>query len=220
MWYALVLGCRERFLWWYSLSDTMVLGVVLLAGIVILQVPLWIAKKRFRWRLTRGADDAKQFPLEDRQFHLRHMFIATFLWALALSPLHVVLPPRGFHVLRLDFQAAGVLLAAIVCNLLLTVPCIWWAFVSTARLVPLVVRWLFYCAALTAIETIVLFAALPPPSPPEQSKVAMSLLLLNATQCVAVFGVLRIFRALGFRLVRFPKIDPRAAGRPAGPLPG
>ena len=179
------------------------LGAILLCGVVVLQVPLWIAKKRFRWRLSRGADDAEQFLLEDRQFHLQHMLLAMFLWAVALSPLRTVLPPGNVGSFRLDAELFVTLGAVVVCNILVTIPCIWWAFVSTARLVPLVLGWLFYCAVLTAIEVAFLCGVLrmPPGGP---VRIAAVFVALNVAQCVAVFGVLRIFRAMGFRLVRFP----------------
>ena len=77
-------------------SDAILLIIVLLAGVAILQVPLWIAKKLFRWRLTRQPGDTEASLQEDRQFHLQHLLIAAVFLAVALSPLHQVLPPaRG-----------------------------------------------------------------------------------------------------------------------------
>ncbi len=217
MWYALVLGCATEHR--HDLSDAVLLGTILLAGVAILQIPLWIAKKRFRWRLTGGAEDASQFLLEDRQFNLQHMLLVMFLWAVALSPLHTVLPNGNVNSLHLDADLLVILPAVVVCDLLVTIPCIWWAFVPTARLLPLLLGWLLYCAALSALETAILVAILPPWGE-DQVVIGGVIFVINVTECVAVFGVLRIFRAMGFRLVRFPKTDPRAAGRPAGPLPG
>lgn len=210
MWYALVLGFRvEQPL--FGFSDAVVLGIVLFAAVVLLQVPLWITKKCFRWRLSRGAEDAEQFLLEDRQFHLRHMFIAMFLWAVALSPLHLVLPSGNVDSLYLGRELFVTLAAAIVCNILITIPCIGWAFVSTARLLRVVAGWLFYCAVLTVIEKAVLYSVRGGP-PNEQLREGGLFFVLNVSQCIAVFGTLQIFRAMGFRLVRFPK-----AGAAAGP---
>ena len=95
MWYGLILGNRP--LPQYSRMtrpDAILLIVILLAGVVVLQIPLWIAKKVFRWRLTRRPGDADASLQEDRQFHLQHLLIATvlisvaFIWA--CRPLTVV----------------------------------------------------------------------------------------------------------------------------------
>ncbi len=45
-----------------AVEDAILLVAVLLAGVTIAQVPLWIAKKVFRWRLIRGADETVQSP--------------------------------------------------------------------------------------------------------------------------------------------------------------
>lgn len=203
-WYALVLGdthadgrCYIR-----GPSDAVLLGETLLAAVVILQVPLWIAKKGFRRRLSRGVSDAEQFVLEDRQFQIKHMLWAMFFWAVALSPLRMVLPPGKFEPLRIDSMFFVMLGAFVVCNLLLTIPCIWWAFVSTARPARLVLAWLLYCAVLTIAVFAVPCALFGPPA--EGLVMAASMFfIINVTQCAAVFGILRIFRAMGFRLVRF-----------------
>ena len=101
--------------------------------------------------MTRRPGDADASLHEDRQFHLQHLLVATFLVAVALSPLQQLLP-AGENTLHIERQMFIMLPAAILCNLFIAIPCIWWAFVSTAAFIPLVFGWLFYCAVLTAIE--------------------------------------------------------------------
>jgi hypothetical protein len=202
-WYAFLLGGEVHAP--VKRQDAILLGAVLLAAVVILQIPLWIAKKVFRWRLTRGVEDAEQFLLEDRQFHLQHLFVATFLLAVALSPLRSVLPlgtDEAFH--SVDGTLFVMLGAVVLCNLVVTIPCIWWSFVSTAAAMWLVLVWLVYCVALTAVEFGGLCAVFGPPGGPANLEFGFFFYVLNVSQCAAVFGTLRIFRALGFRLVRMP----------------
>jgi hypothetical protein len=201
MWYALLLGGRAYT--FCDRSDAIVLGAVLLAALAILQFPLWVAKKVFRWRLTRGAEDAEQFLLEDRQFHLQHLFVATFLVAVAMSPLRSVLPPGtndGFHLRHVTVVILG---AAVLCNLAVTIPCIWWAFSSTKTVVRLFLWWPLYCAALTAVEFGGLCAILGS-AWSHAMEDGLVLFVINLSQCGAVFGTLLVFRAIGFRLVRMP----------------
>ena len=47
MWYILAFGQRRA---GYRSEDTLVLGIVLLLGVTVLQVPLWIAKYVFGYR--------------------------------------------------------------------------------------------------------------------------------------------------------------------------
>ncbi len=211
MWYALVLGFRV--FRYFGLEDAILLGTVLLAGVTIAQVPLWIAKRVFRWRLILGADDAVQAEQGPWQFNLQHLLVATFLWAVALSPLRKVLPPGPVGRLHVDGMLFVLLGAVVVCNLLVAVPCIWGALVSGLPIGRLAVGWLFYCGLLTGVEFGVLCAVLGPPG--DGAKAGMGFLLINLCQCATVFGTLRIYRARGFRLVRRAR---RKEPQPAQPV--
>jgi hypothetical protein len=163
--------------------------------------------------LIRGADDAVQAEQGPWQFNLQHLLVATFLWAVALSPLRKVLPPGPVgpvHDVGVMFVVLG---AVVMCNLLVTVPCIWGALVSGLPIVRLAVGWLFYCGLLTGVEFGVLCAILGPPA--DWSREGTFFLLMNVCQCATVFGTLRIYRALGFRLVRARPPERTATG-PAG----
>jgi hypothetical protein len=201
MWYALILDVPAIPFHTMTRSDAIVLIVILLGGVAVLQMPLWIAKKCFRWRLTQRVDSADASLQEDRQFHLQHLLMAMILISVALSPLHEVLPAAGFDRLQIVFDTIVIVSALILCNLVMTVPCIWWAFASARALVWLVVGWPFYCAALTAAEFEFLYALLGSPGR-EPMRQAFLLYMGNLSQCAAVLGTLLIFRAIGFRLVR------------------
>jgi hypothetical protein len=206
MWYGLILG--QRCGGWHRhpammRADAIVLGLILLAVVLILQLPLWVAKKAFRWQLAGpndGEDDAEARLLEDRQFGIRDMMIATFLFAVALSPLRQTLPPGNTEALRLRGEMVAMLVAVVLCNLLMTIPCIWGAFRST-KLFRDVFGWLIYCLVLTCIEIGGLCAVLGTPGT-HLGEVIGVFFVLNVSQCAAVFGPLRILRSLGFRMVR------------------
>jgi hypothetical protein len=186
--------------------DAVVLGLTLLAGLIVLQIPLWIAKKIFRWRLAGWAADPDQIAMEDRQFNIRHMLLATFLLSVALAPLRQVLPPHGVDPYSPPVGPMLVALAmAIAFNLVVTIPCVWWAFLSRAKLMLIAIGWLFYCAMLTGLEIAIIVAVFGPP-PGEIVKGILLYYLLNVTQCAAVLGTLLIFRAVGFRLMRVPAV--------------
>jgi hypothetical protein len=201
MWYVLVLGNRSvnRN---FQLSDAVLLGATLLAGVLVLQIPLWIAKKVFRWRLSGGADDAEQARLEDRQFTIRHMLLAMFLLSVALSPLRSVLPPGDAGSSHFDRVTFALLTSLVVCNLVVTMPCVWWAFSSTGTIIRRALGWLVYCAVVAAIEVVALLAVIGPRH--RWLEIALLFFVLNVSQCAAVFGTLLLFRAIGFRLVRMP----------------
>jgi hypothetical protein len=206
MWYGLIFGSQHS---WgvpssseMSPSDAILLLAILMGGVVILQIPLWIAKKAFRWRLTRQPGDTVAALQEDRQFHLQHLLIAAFLLAVALSPLHYVLPPGQVDSWELDGEVCVLLAAAVLSNVVMTLPCIWWAFASRRKLIGLVVTWLVYCAVLAAIESVIFCALID--GPWMWRDAAVFFYAINLSQCVVVLGTLWILRAIGFRMVRLP----------------
>jgi hypothetical protein len=91
----------------------------------------------------------------------------------------------------------------IVANLVATVPCLWGGFVAAANLIPLGFSWLPYCLLVTGIELGLI--GLVEHSPPDWGHVFGIIYLLNLTQCAVVFGVMRVYRALGYRLERVPR---------------
>jgi hypothetical protein len=182
-------------------SAAIALGLLLFAGAAIAQIPLWIAKTVFRWRLTQG-DGVAELPAGPWQFNLQHLLLAMFLWAVALSPLRKVLPPGPIDDLVPPAEALLFLGVFIVGSMLVAVPCIWGDFASTAAIVPLALGWLVYCGVLTGAEFLVSVAIAGHVQPPGSGAIFVFLFLLNVFQCAAVFGTLLIYRTLGFRFVR------------------
>jgi hypothetical protein len=193
MWYSFVIGNRQFDV--ITLSNAIIDGEIMFAAMIVAQIPLWVAKGVFRWRLIRGISDADQWRQGPWQFHIRHLLVATFLLALAMSPLRSVLPPGPAD--RYFSPAIGILVLGtfLVCNLAVTVPCIWGAFASAGSAVPLALGWLVSCGVLTFLE----FMAWPGTA---RGKGLLLFLLLNLSQAATVFGMLLIYRAIGFRFVR------------------
>jgi hypothetical protein len=192
MWYTLILSNRAS--GGISAEGSVLLGCVLLTGVVVAQIPLWIAK---------------QSSQDDRQFHLQHLLLGTFLLAVALSLLRLVFP-SGASGLHGNLGELVVTLGVVViCNLLVTVPCIWGGLILSSSVVAAAWGWLTYCAILTLVEYLVL-AGISGSRGPDGMRPLVYMYVMNIAQCVAVFGPLRGFRALGFRLLRLP-----AAGKAA-----
>ena len=205
-WFALVLG--GRIARGMVPQDQVLLGTVLLSGCVFLQIPLWIAKKAFGWRMVREGE-ARDTVREDRQFNLRQMLLGTLLLALALAPVRFLVPPGIALAIEEGLREVSVILGvALLCNLVVTVPCIWGGLILSAEgIVPAALGWLGYCLLLTLVEIVLLSPFLVFTS--DLFEVCGGFYLLNVTQCLAVFGTLRLFRHLGFRLVRLPSAPPR-----------
>lgn len=198
MWYAIVLGFRaeDRH---FSLSDATVLGIVLLCGLAVLQIPLWIAARVFRWRLVAWDAPAREAGQVHSQFYLRHIMLGMVFLSLALAPARVVLPEGEIRNLGMDGELFVLLGAVVICNIVVTIPCIWGAFLPWMVVAPMAVGWLVYCAILTGMEFAVLCAILGSPGGDD---VPFLIYLLNITQCATVFGTLLVLRGLGFQLVR------------------
>lgn len=216
MWYALVLGRPVSRSLYGDLTreDAITLVIVLFVGVVALQIPLWVAKKLFRWRLIRSLDAAETWRNEDRQFHVRHMLIATFFVAAALSPMRQVLPVENRTYLHHDSAMYVTVPVAILCNFLATIPCIWWAFASARSLARVILGWLVYTVVLTAIEFSVFYAAFGAPPDEKRVEAFATVYTVNVSQCAAVIVTLLILRSIGFRLVRMPR--PGAKGLQSG----
>jgi hypothetical protein len=198
MWYSLVLGNRIES-HFFDRDEAIVLGMIILIAVVVAQVPLWIAGKALGWQLASWANQTQRSATSEFQFHLRHVLLGMVFLSLALAPLRFVLPTGEVESPHLERELWVLLPAAAICNLLITVPCIWGAFIKAEYLVPLGCGWLIYCGVLSAVELGVLTMFLGPPGEPEA--IAM-IFVFNATQCAVVLGTLLVFRALGFRLLR------------------
>ena len=210
MWYSLVLGHRLQELLDslgvvsshsdLDMGETVLLGIILVVGIIVAQIPLWVAGQVFRWKLVCG-----EMPenIHRPQFNLRHLLLGMFLLSLLLGAARVILPTEGRWSLHMDDELWAILGAVILCNLLITVPCIWGSFVPTALMLPLAIAWTAYCAVLTLVEFGVLCLFLGSPGS-DTVEIVIAFLLLNLSQCGTVLGSFLLLRAAGFRFVRLP----------------
>ena len=219
MWYALILG--ERSSASMIFGDAIFLGLILLTGLIVLQIPLWIAKKDLSLaigRLGRRPHSSRDGgPAIPSSTHAAGD-VSPIGRTRAVAP---VLPPHGADALNFAAEAFVGLAVVLLCNLVVTLPCVWWAFVSRTSAVLVAIGWPFYCAVLTGLEILVFCAVFSRPPAGQMLNIALLYYLLNVSQCAAVLGTLLIFRAIGFRLVRMPAADrtphvPREAAAPRG----
>ncbi len=141
--------------------------------------------------------------IQRRQFNLRHLLLGMFLLSLVLGAARVILPTEDHGGLHVDDELGTILGAVILCNLLITVPCIWGSFAPIALMFPLAVAWIVYCALLTISEFAVLCLLLGPPGN-HAAETLIAFLLLNLSQCITVLGSFLLLRAAGFRFIRLP----------------
>ena len=201
MWYVLVFG--EQWVGGYNPRDILTLGVVLLLGVTVLQVPLWIAKRAFRYRMFdagRSPGPCRRGPL---QFQLKHLLLGTFLLSVALSPIRFALPEEsvvGFVSGRQLRELLVLVPAVIVANLVATLPCLWGGFVSASKVWGLGAGWLVDCLIVTGTEFAVVCAILGH----DDSEVFWDIRPDELHAGRVVFGVMRLYRTLGYSLERLP----------------
>ena len=151
MWYVLGWSVRQTSPNFYTQSVTE-LGINMLTGVTVLQVPLWIAKRAFRYRMIAPGEDPLPTAAERMQFQISHMLIGTLIFAIALSPLRAVLPKEGLEHFRLDWRMFVLVGVAIVAQSSghSTMPV--GRVCSNVKVVPLGIAWLLYCLVVTGLE--------------------------------------------------------------------
>ena len=205
MWYILAISQREAA--FYSYAQNLVqLGINILVGVTVLQIPLWIAKRALRYRMLSPGEAIVPTASERMQFEVKHLLIATFLLAIALSPLRLILPAEPLTHFRYEWEMFALVGAGISVNLVATLPCFWGGFVSSSRVIVLVPCWLAYSLVVTGVEFAGLCMALS--YPPDAIKTYFLVYVVNVTQGGVVFGVMYCYRALGYRLLRVPREMP------------
>jgi hypothetical protein len=183
-----------------------ILGINMLLGVVSLQIPLWIAKRAFRYRMLSPGEAAVPTAHEKFQFEIKHLLIGTAVFAIALSPIHAVVPDALLKDFQPQWQMFFVIGVAIAANLVATLPCLWGGFVGSSSLMPLGFGWLIYCLLVTGLE-LGIFSVLQR-GPPHTAEALVVIYLLNVTQGAVVFGVMRAYHAIGYRLQRVPREMP------------
>jgi hypothetical protein len=139
--------------------------------------------------------------LGERQYGIRHLLAGTFLLGLALGLGRLVVPLDEAPGVHLDRELPFILAVMAVGNLIVTVPCVWCAFASWSRMLPLAIGWVFYASAVSAAEVGVLILVL---GPPVDLDVFVAFGLMNVMQCVTVWLTCLVLRWTGFQLVRRP----------------
>lgn len=189
VWYALVLGRHPPL-------PAAHLGLSILFLVLAPQLPLWIVNIGFGWRLVAGENEPS--TLNERQFRLSHLLAGTFLLCVALTLARLVLSSSDLETVRLGREFWILHAVVALCNLLVSSPCIWGAFASW-RIIPLLaVMWVPYALLMSLMEVGVLTSLLGGST----AELAGTLVPLNLTQCITVWGTLLLLRAMGFRLVR------------------
>jgi hypothetical protein len=148
------------------------------------------------------------------------MLLGTALLSIALAPLRTILPLNVRGRSGFDGETVVLFAAVVICNLLVTMPCIWGAMRRASSLMLLTVGWFLYCGLLSGVEVVAVGAVLhdmPPAGEFLVVVVVLRLYLINVSQCATVFGTLLLLRALGFQLVRRPAAG-RTGPRPATPV--
>ncbi len=200
IWQAIAIGQRAES--WHRASESLTAGVSIGFGVVATQVPLWLARRPFRWRLLPPRFRAEDVAEADAQFNLRHLFLGVFLTSIGLALSRFILADATLADFRLDGTLCVLLVTAAACNALVTAPCIWLAFGRARLLAILLPVWILYVAAVSAAELLTLTITLGPPG--GGANWILVFTLLNLAQCATVVTVLLLLRGIGFSLLRIP----------------
>jgi len=182
-------------------------GVVLLVGVLLLQASLWIVKLSLGVRmLAPGEPPAPPAP-QRFQFQLKDLLIATLIAALAISPMRFVLPKEDVSGPNLGGYLFVVLLVIpyLPVNLVATLPSLWAAYARPRFAAALA----GYCLLISAVEVPILWISHAPIRTVAEGFAIV--IVFNFAQCGIVYGVMRIYYALGFRLRRVPRQAPHDA---------
>ncbi|MFZ5828982.1 MAG: hypothetical protein ACOY3P_02800 [Planctomycetota bacterium] len=199
MWCALVLGVRLR-VPHFDLEPHVMSAVAMTSGLLIAQIPLWIARLRLGWRLVDPTATAGRHSR--LQFGLGHLLMGMVFVALTLGALRSVLPANAlFGSIDLSgiwFELIVFVGVGAITNVLVTLPWIWVAFQRARSMVGLAGLSLVCCAAAAGVEWWIYTATFGH----EDWEVFALILTINLAQCVVVIGGLLPLRAIGFRIVR------------------
>jgi len=100
-------------------------SIMLAAGCILTQIPLWIASRLGGWELARPSSSTN-----DGQFELKQLFLGTTLLAftLGLARLFFDHDESRFSIAHIYELANIFFFAGALCNLILVTPCVWAAF--------------------------------------------------------------------------------------------
>jgi hypothetical protein len=200
-----------RYYFDYYVAEDVALGVVLVAGVALSQIPFWIARCALGWRLVGWGGELIQAGRPRLQFHLWHLVLVMVSLSVAFAFARLMLTTMdmgSFEQLifavwgELDWKVLGRPPLLIFGSLLVTLPGVWSAFQGAKMIIPLLLGWLLYCALVGELQFL-LFVLLP--YAPIEEVDFVGGYLLNVAHAATVIGVLLLLRALGCRLLREPK---------------
>jgi hypothetical protein len=197
IWYALILG--NRLVDPFDLDDACLLGTSLLGGAMVAQFPVWIAGRFFRWRLVLDEVGCERAD-GPGQFRIAHLLLGMLFLSIGLGLGRVILPAGEFTGIDLEDGGLPMIFTVVAAaNLLITVPCIWGAFLRPRRLLVYAGGWLACLAAMTFLEYGALLAVLQDQIASDSLAQAM---VVNVAQCATVILAMGLFRWAGLRLQR------------------
>ena len=202
MWLGLVWGNRIAVPGSFDAEEALQLGEVLLGSLFAVQVPLWIARIAFHWRLKTPRNQAAA-GISDNQFQIFHVMLGTSLIAVALAFGRAALPPGELRLIPLDRQLVVLLPAIIICNFVITMPCIRVAFARWSVVFVSLILGIIYVLVVSALEITTLLAILGP----APNDVWWGITSFNLGQWLTVFGTLLLLRKIGFDLHRRSRHD-------------
>lgn len=191
MWAALVIS--NRFAFSLPRQEALKLGAVILAGIVVAQIPLWVIRQFWHYRLY----PPRYVDRDEQQFSLAQLLTGIALCCIGLALVQAVLPNRsGTWGADPFWQMIAVFSMIAIVNLVVTLPCMWVALGFTfGQCVLLSVVFVGYSYVVTQAELAALEALEGSGPPPDGFT---SLWLLNFAQGMSIGITLGILRAAGF----------------------
>jgi hypothetical protein len=162
---------------------------------LVIQIPFWVLRLCFGWRLAHGREEIAQSDQSEMQFGIRQLLAWTALVAITLGIGRWLLP-EDLTGGRDAKEMTAIFCVLTSFNCLLAWPVVWASLAR--RRVPL---WLiaaaFCCVALTVAEIATFESAMGPRGDNE------FVWIMNSIEVLAASVALLIARATGFRLVRF-----------------
>jgi hypothetical protein len=177
-------------------EEEFMFALVFFAQWFVMQIPLWLTRIGFRWRLAWPNEVSLGNPRRELQFGIRQLFGWTVMVAILMGICRVVLPE--LEVDRMNGIDARTMIAFVIllaANSLLAVPIVWAAFARTH----LILWWTMagVCAlVLTAAEMVTYYFFV------FRADDVIIFAFVNLIQFAATSVSLLLLRASGFRVIQ------------------
>jgi len=177
-------------------EEEFMLALLFLAQWFVMQIPLWLTRIGFRWRLGWPNEVSLDNPRRELQFGIRQLFGWTAMVAVLMGICRVVLPELEVDRMHgIDARTMIAFVILLAANSLLAVPVVWAAFARTR----LMLWWAMAgaCAlVLTAAEMVTYYFFV------FRADDVIVLAFVNSIQFVATSVSLLLLRASGFRVIQ------------------